>query len=141
MTNEDKKALAFKLFAVKNNVSDVARKIEQESGDRMPIRTVNAWHSKYLEELKNNPELAQQSAEIKNTYEQKQIEILERICTKFERLIERKVDELSAGKTVAAKATELTTAYGTVIDKMRVAKGMATENINGTVEVKRWEDL
>lgn len=141
MTREDKKALAFKLFAVKNNVSDVARKIEQESGERMPIRTVNLWHSKYLEELKNNPELAQQSAEIKNTYEQKQIEILERICTKFERLIERKVDELSAGKTVDAKATELTTAYGTVIDKMRVAKGMATENINGTVEVKRWEDL
>ena len=132
--------LAYKLFALGQTAPEVTRNIKKATGEQIPERTVYRWKYSFEDEVKNNEKFAKKYEKIKKTFEERQIEKLERICCKYETLIEKKADELAKADKLP-KTTELTTAYGTLVDKMRIAKGMSTENINGTVEVKRWEDL
>lgn len=148
--NDDVKEKAFALLACNNSVAEVARAL------KLPYTTVKTWKYKYLAK---SEELAQRAkngdtddtdndeldlAKLRQQEKEKLVRNAWRIIGKSQQLIERRIDKALDNPNdpeCEMGVRELSTVLGTLYDKQALACKDATEVVEGTVAMRRFEDL
>lgn len=148
--NDDIKERAFALLMCNNSVADVSKALN------LPYSTIKTWKSKYLakgaelaEKAKNGTadsadEGELDLAKLRQQEKDKLVRNAWRIIGKSQRLIERRIDKAlnnPDNPDCEMGVRELSTVLGTLYDKQALACKDATEVVEGTVALTRFEDL
>ena len=141
---------AFALLTCNNSVAEVARALN------LPYSTVKTWHKDFLiksaelaEKEKNGETDGRNSNELdlvklRQQEKEKLVRNAWRIIGKSQTLIERRIDKAlnnPDNPECEMGVRELSTVLGTLYDKQALACKDATEVVEGSVVLTRFEDL